>query len=124
MKRFLSAVILITLGSLFYVHLEVEAVQVGYSLQKREALKVQFLDRARALKYNIASFKAPHYLEKRLSSWRIHLETPQSWETLVLSSERRAPLKDSNWMRMSADMAGVFGRFLVGTAQAEAGESS
>jgi post-segregation antitoxin (ccd killing protein) len=36
------------------VHAQVEAVRIGYTIRKQEETKVLFLDRARALKYNIS----------------------------------------------------------------------
>ena len=84
MKRFTAIVVLATLASLFYVFAEVEAVKIGYVIRKQEEQKVLVLDRARALKYNIAQLKAPHNLERKLQAQKIALESPKAWKTLVL----------------------------------------
>ena len=86
MKQFLAMVALATIASLGYVSQEVEAVKVGYTIRKQEETKTLFLDRARALKYNVARLKAPNTLEKRLTAQKINLQSPKSWQTLVISS--------------------------------------
>ncbi len=120
MKRFTMILVSATLASLLYVHAQVEAVRIGYTIQKQEEAKVLFLDRARALKYNISRLKAPYVLEKRLLAEHIELESPKSWQTLVLPgspAERHAALAQAGMGRP------MFTRFFVGTAQAEAKES-
>lgn len=121
MKRFLSFVICTTLAGLVYVTTEVEAVKIGYTIRKQEESKVQMLDRSRALKYNIASLKAPHNLERRLLAQRILLESPKQWQTLVIANGQGAK-------KPAAAQASVqppfFTKFFVGTAQAEAKEPS
>ena len=85
MKRFITCLALLTVAALFYVYQEVEAVKVGYMIRKQEETKTLYLDRARALKYNMARLKAPNSLERRLLSARIVLQAPKSWQTLVIS---------------------------------------
>lgn len=118
MKKFVAIVVLLTLGGLLYVYEEVEAVKIGYRIRKQDEFKVQLLDRARALKYNIAQLKAPHNLERRLSAQRIMLESPKSWNTLVM------PGPTGKKLASSMAPAPLLGRFFMGTAQAEAKESA
>jgi hypothetical protein len=119
MKRFTAIVVLATMASLFYVFAEVEAVKIGYTIRKQEEQKVLALDRARALKYNIARLTAPHNLERKLLAQRIQLESPKSWQTLVLPE---AGVKTRPAVTDSARPP-LFVRFFLGTAQAEAKES-
>ena len=119
MKRFLTGLMVLTAAALFYVYQEVEAVKVGYTIRKQEETKTLFLDRARALKYNIARLKAPNNLERRLSAQRIVLQAPKSWQTLVLASSFQA---STNTLWKGGTPA-IFGKLWVGTAQAEAKES-
>jgi len=119
-KRFLAILGIVTLGGLFYVYEEVEAMRIGYTIRKQEESKVQMLDHTRALKYNIARLKAPHVLEKRLISQRIDLQAPKSWQTLVLSNGAVAKNAAAS---ASLQRAPFFSRFFVGTAQAEAKET-
>jgi hypothetical protein len=121
--RFISFTVLVTLSGLFYIHTEVAAVQVGYEIRKLEDIKMQALDRSRALKYNIASHKSPHNLERRLAAQRILLESPKQWQTLVISN-RSSGQKPALTAQSFANQPPSFMRFLVGTAQAEAKESS
>ena len=120
MKRFAAGLACVTLAALFYVYEEIEAVKVGYEIQKKEDAKTQALDRGRALKYNIARLEAPHNLERKLLAQRIQLESPKSWQTLVLPD---GPGK-STPARLEPGRPPFFVRLLVGTAQAEAKESS
>lgn len=120
MKRFVGFVVMGMLASLFYVSQEVEAVKIGYTIRKQEETKTLYLDRSRALQYNIARLKAPNTLEKRLEAKKISLQAPKSWQTLVLSQPR--PATDSAARSFLAQPP-VLTKFLVGTAQAEAKES-
>ena len=120
MRRLLAMLALGTAASLIYVSQEVEAVKVGYTIRKQEENKTLFLDRARALKYNIARLKAPNTLEKRLTAQKISLQSPKSWQTLVISpaADRRQAAA-----RPMLVQPAIFGKLFVGTAQAEAKES-
>lgn len=120
MKRFAAIVVLATLAGLFYVYAEVEAVRIGYTIRKQEEEKLQALDRARALKYNIARLKAPHNLERKLLAQRIELASPKQWQTLVLAD---AGNRRTGIVRPDAVRPPFFTRFFLGTAQAEAKES-
>lgn len=121
MRRFAVILACITLASLFYVYEEVEAVRVGYQIRLLEERKTQFLDRARALQYNIARLKAPHNLEKKLQAQRIVLESPKTWQTIVLPEPgRKVSPAWQAWMGRPPFLSKLF----VGTAQAEAGEAS
>jgi hypothetical protein len=119
MKRFLAIVLLTTAAALFYVSQEVEAVKVGYIIRKQEETKTQYLDRARALKYNIARLKAPGNMERRLTAQRIMLQSPKSWQTLVIASK---PAPEPS-LAQSLMRSPLLNRLMVGTARAEAKES-
>ena len=118
MIRYLSFLVLITCAALFTVFEEVEAVKIGYAIRKQEETRVQALDRARALKYNIACLKAPQNLERCLVAQRIMLESPKVWQTLVFSDGNAAAR--SAVVRPAMSPTSFLGRFFVGTAQAEA----
>ena len=118
MIRFLCIVVITTLGGLFYVYEEVSAVKIGYAIRKQEATRVQVLDRNRTLKYNIASLKAPHNLEKKLLSERILLQSPKQWQTLVVTSGM--PAKRPSLVQPVYKPWAFIGKFFIGTAQAEA----
>ena len=120
MRRFLAIVVLATSAALFYVSQEVEAVKVGYTIRKQEETRTQYLDRARALKYNIARLKAPNNMERRLSAQRIVLQSPKSWQTLVIASK---PVAEPGLAQSLLMRSPLFSRLMVGTARAEAKES-
>lgn len=122
MFRFLSFVVCATLASLFYVFEEVEAVKIGYTIRQQQEARVQALDRTRALKYNIASLKAPHNLERRLLAQQILLESPKQWQTLMVADGVNA--KKPVLAQSPINRPPFFAKFLVGTAQAEAKEPS
>ena len=119
MKRFVATLALATIAALTYVSQEVEAVKIGYMIRKQEETKTLLLDRARALNYNIARLKAPATLEKRLTAQKISLQSPKSWQTLVMpgAGQRQAAT------RSLLPQPQILGKFFVGTAQAEAKES-
>lgn len=120
MRRFLTFLILSTGASLVYVSQEVEAVKIGYTIRKQDEAKTLMLDRARALQYNIERLKAPGNLERRLSAQKIVLQSPKSWQTLVMSPAHAKPGQAAASMMAKQPL---FTKFLVGTAQAEAKES-
>ena len=119
MKRFLATLALGTIAALGYVSQEVEAVKIGYTIRKQEETKTLLLDRARALNYNIARLKSPSTLEKRLTAQKISLQSPKSWQTLVLSPAGQKQDASRTLFAQPSMMAKLF----VGTAQAEAKES-
>lgn len=121
MTRFISALLCATFASLFYVYAEVEAVRIGYQIREQEEKRVQLLDRTRTLKYNNARLKAPGNLQKKLLSQHTVLDTPRSWQTLVVKSGQ--PVKKPDWMPLAAGRPSWLGKVFVGTAQAEAKES-
>ena len=123
MKRFVAALTILTLAGLTYVYTEIEAVEIGYAIQKQEEMKMLGLDRQRALKYNIARMKTPGVLEKRLEAGRIVLESPKAWQTLVLKNSARPPVNQPDLMRPFLNHPSLLTKFLIGTAQAEANES-
>ena len=123
MKRFISILILSTLTGLFYVYEEVEAVKIGYQIRQQEQVKSLSLDRSRALKYNIARLKAPETLERRLETQSIRLQAPKSWQTLpssVSQGQKQGAWLQGSWLGNPP----FFTKFFLGTAQAEAKESS
>lgn len=121
MARFVGLIVSITFAGLVYVTAEVEAVKIGYQIREQQEMKVQALDRLRALKYNINQLKAPGNLERKLEAQRILLESPKQWQTLVVSNGPAA--KNQGLAQASMARPLFFSRFLVGTAQAEAKES-
>ena len=120
MKRFLAGLFLVTVAALSYVYQEIEAVKVGYGIRRQEETRIQYLDRARALRYNIARLKSPENLERRLSAQRIVVQVPRSWQTLVMASSgaKHPSLQNALWKNPP-----IFGKLFVGTAQAEAKEN-
>jgi hypothetical protein len=121
LNKFLATLALATIASLGYVSQEVEAVKIGYTIRKQEETKTLLLDRARALKYNIARLKAPNTLEKRLTAQKISLQSPKSWQTLVVSKGQEGQRQTA--ARPFLVQPPILSKLFVGTAQAEAKES-
>lgn len=118
MKRFVASLICATIAGLFYVSMEVEAMKIGYTIRKQEEIRTQFLDRGRALKYNIARLEAPHNLERKLMAQKIMLAAPKEWQTLVMANGKR--VQPNARSLSSLNQPPYFLKFFVGTAQAEA----
>ena len=123
MRRFVSGVVLVTLACLVYVYAEVQTFQIGYKIRRQEDVKTQLLDRGRALKYNIARLKSPANLEKRLTAVNISLKSPKTWQTLVLTGPK-GPNPRESWGRALWVHPSMFAKFFMGTAEAQAKESS
>ncbi len=121
MKRFMTSLICATVAGLFYVSMEIGAVKTGYTIRKQEEMKVQLLDRGRALKYNVARLEAPHNLERRLLAQKIMLAPPKEWQTLVLANSHS--VHPNAQAASSSNKPPYFLKCFVGTAQAEAKES-
>ncbi len=122
MKRFLAGVVLVTIACLVYVFAEVQTFKIGYTIRKQEEMKTQLLDRARALSYNIARLKSPANLEKRLVAQKVTLASPKTWQTLVMTN--RAPERRQTWAQSVWFHPSMMAKFLIGTAEAQAKESS
>ena len=120
MAKFLTFLSIVTLAGLVHVYAEIEAVEIGYAIRKQENAKVQFVDRSRALKYNIARLKSPNNLERRLQTQKIVLDAPREWQTLVLSQAPGQRLPKIERLPNLMKEPAFFTRFFVGTAQAEA----
>ncbi len=119
-RKFLTILAVGTLASLGYVSQEVEAVKIGYTIRKQEESRTLLLDHARQLKYNIARLEAPNTLEKRLTAQKINLQSPKSWQTLVISqTEGRKQAATRSFLAQPPILSKLF----MGTAQAEAKES-
>lgn len=123
MKRLAAILILTTLTGLFYVYEEVEAVKIGYEIRRQEQDKASQLDRLRDLNYNIARLKAPEFLERQLLARNIKLESPKSWQKLTFYPGAGAVSKERSIARAWLD-PGMFIKFFLGTARAEAKETS
>ena len=121
MTRFLTAVIFFAVAGLSCVYTEVEAVKIGYYIQKQEDMKTSMIDRARALTYNIARLKAPGNLERKLAVQKIVLQARKQWRTLVMPDQVR--LARESLMKPFVEVPQV-AKFFIGTARAEAKETS
>lgn len=124
MKRFMAVLLLSTLAGLFYVYEEVEAVKIGYWIRQQEQAKSLALDRSRALQYNIARLKAPEALERNLQAQSIKLESPMAWQTLVMEGASERGTKSTGFAGPWVGNPAFFTKLFLGTAQAEAKETS
>ncbi len=122
MKRFVAAVALVTIACLVYVFAEVQTFKIGYTIRKQEEMKTQLLDRARALKYNIARLKSPANLERRLMAHKVMLESPKTWQTIVMTGQ--APVKREMFAQSFFSQSSLLSKLFMGTAEAQAKETS
>lgn len=119
MRRFLAGLITVTVAGLVYVYTEVEAMKIGYRIRKQEETKTAFIDRARALTYNIAKLRAPNNLVRRLAAQKIELQSPKAWQTVVMPGARPEAVSRASLLQGAPDMPAL-ARFFIGTARAEA----
>lgn len=62
--KFFLSIILITVIALFYVRQQVELLELGYDMSKKEQIYLSLLDRNDQLKYNIIALSSPNQLAK------------------------------------------------------------
>lgn len=121
MSRLVAVLVSVTLAGLLYVYTEIEAMKTGYTIRKQQEIRMLCVDRARALQCALARLKAPHNLEQKLLAQRTRLDTPKSWQKLVLP---QSGIRNTLTAAEPVYRAPFFLRFFVGTAQAEAKESA
>ncbi len=65
--KFFLAVILITFIALSYVRQQVELLELGYDMSKKERVYISLLDRNDQLRYNIMALSSPNQLAKGIA---------------------------------------------------------
>ena len=78
--RLLKTVVMIscvTIVSVLYVHQQVELVKLSYSIERKERIVKDMLDRNERLDYNIDNLEAPSRLEQALVAKNINVAFPK-----------------------------------------------
>lgn len=78
--NFVFSVMLITLGTFLYTHQRIEAIRTSYEINTKEAQLNKLLDVRKELEYNVASLKAPEYLEVQLAKSDVRMVLPERWQ--------------------------------------------
>ena len=65
--KFFLAVILVTFIALSYVRQQVELLELGYDMSKKERVYISLLDRNDQLRYNIMALSSPNQLAKGIA---------------------------------------------------------
>lgn len=85
LSRFLIIAILITIGTLGYVHQQVKLLKLNYSINRNKNNLSVLLDQNCMLMYNVTSLQSPSYLEKTLEAKEDSWEVPSRWYTIGLA---------------------------------------
>ena len=64
LPKFLFLLIFITIGAIFYVSQQVEAVKVGYQINAQQLALSDALDQRQMLLYNVCNLKSPENLQE------------------------------------------------------------
>lgn len=83
--RSIIPVIVLTVASLIYVHQQVELVKLSYSIEKKEKVFNEMLDRNDQLSYNIKNLESPSRLESVLISKNIKITFPKKGHVLKMA---------------------------------------
>jgi len=78
-------VIIFTVASLVYVHQQVELVKLSYSMERKEKVLNEILDRNDQLSYNIQNLESPSRLERVLVSKNINITFPRKGHVLKMA---------------------------------------
>ena len=113
MRHYLLGLAILTLVGLLRVYGEVEALKVGYDIQRLNLKKLALRERHEEMESRIALAKAPGALEERLLAYRVNLAQPK------LQIARSRPLGATQDKRARKTARDFFDRIFVGTAQAE-----
>lgn len=73
----LTLISIVTLVALIYVHQQVELVKLSYSIERKEKIVKDMLDRSDSLGYNINNLEAPYRLEQALLSRNVDITFPK-----------------------------------------------
>lgn len=114
MRRYLLVLTVLTLVGLLRVWAEVEALKVGYDIQRHNLTKLALREYQREMGSRIALAKAPGILEERLLAYRINLAQPKLLE--IARSRPTGAAQDQGAGKTGRDF---FDQLFVGTAQAE-----
>lgn len=127
MKLFktLTFISLITFMALVYVHQQVELVKLSYSIDKKEKVLKDMLDRKDCLGYNVYNLEASSRLEKILLSRNVDIAFPRKSNVVRIAKLKYNGDRESS-IRKSAVEKGfnLFGilDFLSPRAEAQAKE--
>ena len=91
--RFLSVGMILTFIAVGYVHQQIEAVKMGYALQKNRAYLSSLVDQNSKLMYNLSKLESPKNLLKSLGDKEIRFAarrsgSEESFQLAQLDTER------------------------------------
>jgi hypothetical protein len=82
--RYIISVIVLTVASLAYVHQQIELVKLGYTIDCKEKLYKEMIDRRDIIRYNISNLESPSRLESALLSRKVTVSYPKNSQIVIL----------------------------------------
>jgi len=127
MKLFktLTLISVVTLTALIYVHQQVELVKLSYSIDKKEKIVKDMLDRKDSLGYNIYNLEAPSRLEKVLLAKNVDVAFPTKSNVVKIAKMKNVAHREASLRNSAVEKRfNIFGiiDFLSPRAEAQARE--
>jgi len=83
--RYVISMTIVTVAALVYVHQQIELVKLGYTIDCKEKLYKEMLDRRDIMRYNISNLESPSRLENVLLSKKVTVSYPKNAQIIILS---------------------------------------
>ena len=83
--RYIVSITVLTVAALAYVHQQVELVKLGYTIDCKEKLYKEMIDRRDIMRYNISNLESPSRLENALLSKNVTVSYPKNGQVVILS---------------------------------------
>ena len=83
--RYVISITVLTVAALVYVHQQIELVKLGYTIDCKEKLYKEMIDRRDIMRYNISNLESPSRLENALLSKKVTVSYPKNGQVVILS---------------------------------------
>ena len=89
--KVLAGFMIVTAGTLLYVHERVEMLRISYRIYKKSSALSEKSEEFRRLKFEVAELRSPEALERRLGEWSISLTLPKEIRVLKVAAPLNQP---------------------------------
>jgi len=83
--RYIISITVLTVAALAYVHQQIELVKLGYTIDCKEKIYKEMIDRRDIMRYNISNLESPSRLESALISKKVTVSYPKNGQVVILS---------------------------------------
>ena len=89
--KVLFGFVILTSALLLYVHEQIEVLRVSYRIQKKSSELSQMSEEFRRLSFEVAQFRSPQSLEKKLEKSSLPLTLPREIQVLKIPDKTIQP---------------------------------